>query len=82
MSVIPHSIEIYADSRGEGTCNGKHCGQKILWATIVKSGKKMCFNDLELPALRTYHEPATDRLIEVVDRDDTHWATCPDSKRF
>jgi len=76
------TTEIYADTRGVATCTGRDCRQRILWATIVKSGRRMCFNDPELPALSTRHEPETRRLIETVDLDTNHWATCANAQRF
>lgn len=82
MSIVSNTIKIYADTRGVGVCSGRDCRKRILWAEIVGSGKKMCFNDLELPALRTYQEEGTMRLVEVVDRDDNHWATCPNARDF
>lgn len=75
-------IEIYADTRGVNNCNGAHCGKRILWAVVVKSGKRMCFNDPELPALKTRLHEHTRRLIEAVDLDANHWATCPDARKF
>jgi hypothetical protein len=75
-------IEIYADSRGISTCRGERCGQRILWAEVAATGRRMCFNDLELPALKTRRESATNRLIETVDLDDNHWSTCKDREKF
>lgn len=82
MNGTANNIAIYADTRSIGRCNGPNCGKLILWATLASTGKKMCFDDTELPALRTYHEEGSGRLIEVVDRDANHWASCVDSKRF
>lgn len=76
------SIDVYADTRGVSRCTGKTCGQRILWATIVASGRKMCFNDAEAVALKTRLEPTTNRVIETLDLDDNHWATCSDRKQF
>lgn len=81
MTVVPHVTQIYADSRSVGTCSGRDCHRKILWATLVGSGKKMCFDDPELVALRTFHDDSH-RLIEVVDLDANHWATCPNARDF
>jgi hypothetical protein len=79
---MQNEIEIYADTRGVSRCTGATCGRRILWATIAASGKKMCFDDLELVALKTRTEASTNRVIETVDRTVNHWATCPDAKRF
>ena len=76
------AIEVYADTRGVSRCTGRTCGQRILWAEVVKSGKKMCFNDPEAVALKQRAEPGSNRLIESLDLDDNHWATCPDRKQF
>ncbi len=75
------TIEIYADTRGPGRCRDERCGQPIIWATVVRSGKKMCF-DGEAIALRTRLEPSTRRLIEEVDLDDNHWSRCPGAAQF
>lgn len=75
------TIEIYADTRGVSRCKGPSCGKRILWATVVATGRKMCFDDTELPALRTRHDDAR-RLVEEVDLDANHWATCPDRNDF
>ena len=74
-----NTIEIYSDSRGRAKCKG--CGASIEWGTIVKSGKKMCF-DGEIVALSTRHDPATHRLIEAVDFETNHWTSCPDRAQF
>lgn len=76
------AIEIYADTRGVARCTGRTCGQRILWATIVASGRKMCFDDPEAVALQTRLEPSTNRVIEALDLEGNHWATCPDRKQF
>ena len=73
------TIEVYADSRGQAKCSG--CRVPIVWATIVKSGKKMCF-DVPAVALQTRHEDGTHRLIEAIAFDDNHWARCPAAGRF
>jgi hypothetical protein len=75
------TMEIYADTRGVATCGGQHCGKRILWAVLVKSGKKMCFSDPELVALRTRRD-RDGRLIEEVEFAENHWATCPDARKF
>lgn len=75
------TIEIFADTRGFSACSGADCGARILWAQVVKSGRKMCF-DGDPVAISTRHEPATHRLIETVDLDANHWATCPNAKKF
>lgn len=73
------TIEIYADTRGFARCRG--CGAAIEWAEIVATGKKMCF-DTAIVALATRHSPQTNRLIEVVDLETNHWASCPDAAKF
>jgi hypothetical protein len=75
------TVEIFADTRGVSRCKGATCGKRILWAQVVATGRKMCFSDPELPALRTRFSEDR-RLIEEVDLGANHWATCPDSKSF
>jgi hypothetical protein len=76
------TIEIYADTRGPGVCRGKDCGRRILWAEVVRTGKKMCFNDPEEVALSTRHEPSSGRLIEALEFSHNHWASCPNANGF
>jgi hypothetical protein len=71
------TTDIWADSRGGGICKG--CGAPLTWAEIVKSGKRMPFEQ-GLVALRTRHEAG--RLIEEVDLADNHWAKCPKQAMF
>ncbi len=73
------TIEIFADTRGKARCHG--CGQAIEWAEVVKSGKRMCF-DNEIVALLTRTDLGSRRLIEIVDLATNHWATCPQRDRF
>lgn len=73
------TIQIYADTIGRATCKG--CRAPITWAEVVTSGKRMCF-DGQIVALSTHHDPATRRLVEVVDIATNHWASCPEIKSF
>jgi hypothetical protein len=73
------TIQIWADTRGKARCRG--CEAKIEWATIVASGKKMCF-DGQIVALSTFHDPATRRVVELVDLSTNHWATCSARDQF
>jgi hypothetical protein len=76
------TIEVWDDSLGvERRCSGAHCTEKIQWAEIVKSGKRMCFTAPAVP-LHTKHDEQTGRLIAVMAFEDNHWATCPDAKSF
>jgi hypothetical protein len=75
------TTEIYSDTRKPGTCRGRSCGAAIVFATIVKSGKTMPFSG-DPVALKTRHEDATHRLIETVDLGASHFADCPDAKKF
>jgi hypothetical protein len=75
------TIEVYADTFGKAHCSAASCRAPIEWATVVKSGKKMCFNN-EIVALRTFTEPGSGRQIAVVDFETNHWASCPDRDRF
>lgn len=67
---------IFADTRGGGTC--RSCQAPIVWAEIVKSGKKMPFNP-PLVALLTDHDKGSGRLVEGVALDESHFATCPNA---
>ena len=78
----PKTIAVYVDTLGRATCTGRTCRKRILWATVVKTGRKMCFDDPEIVALRSYYEPATNRLIYEFPLDGNHWAVCPDRDRF
>jgi hypothetical protein len=75
-------IEIYSDTRSVGKCTGPNCGKKILWAEVVKSGKRMPFSDPEAVALSTRGERATGRVIEAIPFELNHWNDCPDARRF
>jgi hypothetical protein len=79
MSDTPtRTTEIYADTRGHAKCRG--CDAPIVFAEIVKGGKRMPF-DLPLVALRTRHDDGG-RLIEEVDLGENHFASCPRSATF
>lgn len=78
---MDRTIEIYADTRGLSKCNGADCGKRILWAEIVGSGKKMCFDPEKAVPLRTYHGDGR-RLVEVMPFEANHWASCPNARRF
>jgi hypothetical protein len=75
------TIQIFADTRGRARCSASTCHADIEWATIVASGKRMCF-DAPMVALSTHHDPGTRRLVEVVDLDTNHWASCPAATQF
>ena len=75
----PKHIDIYADTRGPAKCKG--CGRAIEWATIVASGKKMCF-DGAIVALSGYPHKVSGRRVESVDLATNHWATCPAAALF
>jgi hypothetical protein len=73
------TIEVWADTRGMATCKG--CGAVITWAEIVRSGKKMCF-DGEALALQTRYDHESARMIEAIEFETNHWASCPKAKEF
>jgi hypothetical protein len=75
------TIQIFSDTRGRATCNASTCRATIEWAEVVASGKRMCF-DAPIVALTTHHDPATRRLVEVVDLSTNHWASCPAAGQF
>lgn len=72
-------IEVWADTIGVARCTGATCGQRIMWAQVVSSGRRMCFTGRPTP-LATRHEG--NRLIEAYDFAANHWATCADRQRF
>jgi len=80
MSIMK-TIQIFADTRGRARCTAATCRADIEWATIVGSGKKMCF-DAPIVALSTHHDPESRRLVEVVEFATNHWASCPASQTF
>lgn len=75
------TIQIFADTRGRARCTAASCRADIEWATIVGSGKKMCFQ-APIVALSTHHDPGTRRLVEVVELATNHWANCPAKDQF
>ena len=72
------TTEIFADTRAHATCRG--CSAPIVFAEIVKSGKRMPF-DLPLVALKTRHDDGH-RLIEEVDLGESHFASCRLARDF
>lgn len=76
MTTTTKTIEIFADTRGRGTCRGPNCRAAITWAETI-AGKKMPLTG-DPVALSTRHDPATGRLVEAIDYDANHWSTCPD----
>lgn len=72
------TTEIYADTRGHANCRG--CDAPIVFAEIVKGGKRMPF-DHPLVALRTRHD-AGGRLVEEVDLGTSHFGSCKNADRF
>lgn len=73
------TIEIFADTRGRGRCNG--CGAQLVWGEVVKSGKRMCFEAPAVP-VSTRNDDATRRPVEAIAFDENHWARCPKRDRF
>jgi len=71
------TIEIYADSRERAHCRG--CGAAIEWATIVATGRRMCFNSIRILEKKLLPNGT---IVHVVDRALNHWATCPDADKF
>jgi hypothetical protein len=78
MNTANSTILIWAKSRGPSTCKG--CGAAIEWATVVASGRKLCFDGTIVP-LAEYEEP-DGRMVQVVDLSKNHWATCPKRDQF
>lgn len=71
QSMLAHTIKVYADTRGGGTC--RDCHARITWAEVVGNGKRPF--DGNPVALRTHHDWSC-RLIEELDLEDSHWKTC------
>lgn len=77
----PKTIQIFADSRGRGTCTATTCRATIEWAEVVASGKKMCFNT-PIAVLSAHVDPTSRRRVEVVDLATNHWGSCPAAGQF
>jgi hypothetical protein len=75
-------IQIYADSKGRGTC--RSCGADVEWAETIR-GKRMPFNP-PIVAMRSQGSilEGDGRVIEDVDTTVTasHFATCPDADKW
>lgn len=72
-------IEVWADTKGYAMCNGPTCKTRLLWAELVKSGKKMCFNGT---AAVVGSRSQDGRLVEAFAFKENHWASCPDRRSF
>ena len=66
------TIEIFRESRGRANCKG--CKAAIEWATIVATGRRMCFNSIRVLETRLERIPPF-RVIQTVDLTLNHWAT-------
>jgi hypothetical protein len=73
------TIEVFAATVERAQCRG--CKAAIVWATIVSSGRRMCFNSLRVVETKL-ERVAPFRVIKVVDLTLNHWATCPDADTF
>lgn len=69
-------LHVYDDSRGSAFC--RSCHAPVTWFELI-SGKKHPF-DGEPVYLTTYHESGSHRLVGTISTDESHFATCPDSK--
>jgi hypothetical protein len=78
VTVEPRTIAVYGATRARAHCSG--CRAAITWAVVVKSGKRMCF-DGDPPPLRIERDDAG-RLVQVLELDRNHWATCPKADTF
>lgn len=70
-------LYVYDDTKGKAEC--RSCHAKITWFELV-SGKRHPF-DGEPVYLRT-HTDDSGRLIGHIDRADSHFATCPQSREW
>jgi hypothetical protein len=71
-------IQIYADTKAEGRC--KSCDAPIVWAQLT-TGSRMPFDFPLIP--QSGHRSGT-RMVDVIDLavSPSHFATCPDAKRW
>jgi hypothetical protein len=76
-STAERTIEIWGDSIERSHCRGCHAA--IAWATIVATGRRMCFNSIRTLGDKTAENG---RPIRIVDLTLNHWANCPDAARF
>lgn len=81
MSGEPRLIRVWADTVRTGTCRSETCGATLEFAETVKNGKAMPF-DAPIVALATERDSASGRQIFLVDLATSHFATCPDAKRY
>ena len=74
-------IEVFVKGRNKSVC--RSCGAPIEWATVVKSGKAMPFDD-PIVAVATKRHSETGEAIEVVDTSVTpsHFQTCKDAEAW
>lgn len=73
------SLFVYDDTKGSGEC--RSCHAPIEWFEMVGSGKRHPFN-AGVVYLATKLEETTRRLIGIISSDDSHFASCPQSKQW
>lgn len=71
-------LRLYEDPKRGGTCTG--CGAAIEWYETLK-GKMMPMNAGAVPR-KSEKDPDTGRVIAFFAAEDSHWATCPQSRQF
>jgi len=70
---------LLADSaKPGGVCSG--CGAALVW-WMTPAGRAMPMDATAAP-LRTEYSPDLGVFVAVFDRQQAHWATCPDASRF
>lgn len=77
-----HDIDIYADTVTYAVCRGRTCHKTLTWATIVATGKKMCFTGKidAVGALKRGTENGRPTWTLPLERN--HWKDCADSADF
>jgi len=77
---LGQTVEVWADTKGYGTCRGPNCRARLTWYETT-SGKKMPFTGEPVP-LQTRQDPGSWRQVAVLDLADSHWSSCPDWMAF
>lgn len=73
-------IRLYEDTKKPGMCVAANCRAPLDWYRTL-NGKGMPMNRGAVP-LKSENDPQTRRVIASFSSADSHFATCPASKRF
>jgi hypothetical protein len=74
------TIRVWADTEERSVCREGSCRKRLLWAEVVESGRRMCFEAAAV-VLRVETD-LLDRRIHVYDLADSHWGSCTNPDRF